>query len=149
MEQFYGVGRNGLWANNYSIFPCSVSFYKTGDNGLSSSIPTELGYLHHLQVLDLDGNKNIEGVIPTTIGQLHRLIFLDLDDNQISGTLPEGILSLHKLQTIDLDSNRLSGTLFEDIGEKLPNLERLHLHKNLLQGMIPTSIGMLTGLSKS
>lgn len=43
-----------------------LSFF---DNGLSSSIPTEIGLLSNLEVLNL-GSNILSGPIPTRVGQM-------------------------------------------------------------------------------
>ena len=87
--------------------------YVTGldlhDNHLQGIIPTEIGYLDHMQSLDLSGNQ-ISDAIPETVTQCGALNYFNISDNFITG-LPD-ITSLTQLDTCFAEGNRLS---FRDI----------------------------------
>jgi Leucine-rich repeat (LRR) protein len=59
-------------------------------NQLTGSIPSEIGYLTNLIILDLYTNQ-LTGSIPPEIGNLTNLIRLDLSDNQLSSVIPDEI----------------------------------------------------------
>ena len=58
-----------------------------GENGLSGTIPSELGTLLHLERLLLYSNE-LNGEIPPELGNLINLQWLSLWDNQLDGVIP-------------------------------------------------------------
>ncbi|MDE2654096.1 MAG: Ig-like domain-containing protein [Gemmatimonadota bacterium] len=59
-------------------------------NGLSGSIPAELGNLTSLPILDLAAN-HLLGAIPGGLGRLANLNTLNLGDNRLSGPLSQAL----------------------------------------------------------
>ena len=81
------------------------------DNGLSGTIPPELGDLVHLRELDLS-NNGLTGSIPPELGKLFRLELLNLSGNRLSGPLPAELGNLFVLKSLQLQDNaELSGPL--------------------------------------
>ena len=78
------------------------------NNGLSGTIPTQLGDLTNLQTLSLSGNS-LSGTIPTQLGDLTNLQTLSLSGNSLSGTIPTQLGDLTNLQTLSLSGNSLTG----------------------------------------
>ncbi len=116
------------------------------DNGiLSGSIPSEIGDLSHLVVLDLHEN-NIGGSIPSELGNLTDLKYLRLGYNAISGEIPSELGNLTKLEYLDLSLNELSGSILPELGN-LSNLKYLSLTDNQLSDSIPVELGNLERLS--
>jgi hypothetical protein len=76
---------------------------------LSGSIPTEIGLLTALKVLDLSTNAPLVGSIPTELGALTMLETLDLGNNQLTGTIPEQLSDISTLQSVTLVSNNVTG----------------------------------------
>ena len=113
-------------------------------NGLSGSIPAEIGDIASLRDLWLFGNE-LSGEIPAELGNLTHLEDLLLFDNQLSGEIPAEIGNLGNLHTLWLYNNELSGSIPAEIGN-LANLESLDLNGNQLIGQIPAEIGNLAGL---
>jgi len=116
------------------------------NNELTGSIPTEIGLLTMLQILDLYINE-LTGSIPTEIGLLTMLDELYLDGNQLTGSIPTEIGLLTMLEYLYLDGNQLTGSIPTEIG-LLTMLEHLYLDNNELTGSIPTEIGLLTMLDE-
>ena len=114
------------------------------DNGLTGSIPAELGQLPELRNLDLYYNT-LSGSIPPELGDLDRLEQLDLSRNELSGSLPIELGKLSELQILDLRSNELSGPIPAELGD-LDRLERLILGWNQFTGEIPVELGQLSEL---
>ncbi len=110
-------------------------------NGLSGSIPVEIGGLTALTHLDLYGNE-LSGPMPVEIGQLSQLSVLDLGYNELTGPIPAEVGALGELQTLRLGGNRFSDAIPEEIG-RLRELRELRLNGNNLSGPIPPEVGDL------
>ncbi|CAN5971961.1 unnamed protein product [Sphagnum jensenii] len=72
----------------------------------------ELQQLYKVVGLSITGNKGLTGPIPSTIGQLVDLVVLNLSFNSLIGTV-ENVFNLNQsnLFLLDLSSNQLSGGL--------------------------------------
>jgi len=90
-------------------------------SGLTGIIPTQLGILTGLRVLDFD-ETSLTGTIPTQIGFLTSLQELSLAYNNVTGTLPTQIGFLTLLEILDLCGNSLTGTIPTQINS-LPSLK--------------------------
>ena len=132
--------------------------------GLKGIIPTQIGKLTGLKVLDLSGNQ-LTGAIPTQIGKLTALTELKLSGNQLGSgppaagearsvftDIPTQVGKLTKLTTLDLSHNRLWGHIPTQLGNllELTTLDLsgvgLNPRENTLTGKIPTQLGKLTKL---
>ncbi len=112
-------------------------------NGLSGTIPAELGDLSELAWLTLDHNQ-LTGGIPKELGSLSKLKWLSLDDNQLSGTIPTELGNLSSIRSmLSLSDNQLTGGIPKELS-KLTTLDWLDLSDNLLTGNIPPEFGKLT-----
>lgn len=132
-KEWYGVKTSILGIINISL----------SANGLSGTLPEEIGNIKDLAQLDLSDNK-ISGEIPNSIGET-KLMALYLNKNNLSGEIPEGIGKLKNLMYLSLGNNSLSGSIPKSIGN-LTKLEEFNLENNKLTGTIPTEIGNLKSL---
>ena len=114
------------------------------DNNLTGRLPSEIGDLTSLELLDLFDN-DLTGSIPAETGKLTRLEGLWLENNSLTGEIPTEIGNLTSLEGLWLDGNSLSGSIPAETG-KLTNLVTLSLSGNSLTGSIPAEIGKLTRL---
>jgi len=73
-----------------------ISGLKLEFNNLQGTIPTEIGDLSNLQIINLKGN-NLSGNIPTEIGRLSSLQELYLEYNFLSGEMPEVVCNIGML----------------------------------------------------
>ncbi|MCY3944281.1 MAG: Ig-like domain-containing protein [Gemmatimonadetes bacterium] len=74
------------------------------DNGLSGTIPAELGDLKALTGLDLLVN-DLSGTVPNELGYLSSLQRLDLSYNKLTGALPGSFIELGLLHTLIIEAN--------------------------------------------
>ncbi len=113
-------------------------------NNLTGSLPTELGHLSNLQVLELAGNS-LDGALPAAWNHLRRLDVLDLSRNSLSGVLPAEWGQLDSLGVLNLSDNGLVGPLPAEWGQ-LSDLEVLLLFGNSLSGVLPVEWGELASI---
>ena len=114
------------------------------DNGLTGSIPPEIGNLESLVNLFLPGN-GLTGSLPSDLGKLSQLEYLSVAGNDLTGSIPPEIGNL-RLASLSLSGNRLSGSIPPELG-RLSRLEDLNLDSNELTGFIPPEIGGLARLA--
>jgi len=106
------------------------------------SIPTELGDLPELNVLDLSKNKLLE--LPPVLQKLSKLAILKLNNNQLY-SLPEWLGNMKVLKNLSLANNNLR-SLPESMGT-LTLLRQLFLQGNDLQ-RLPYSLTNLKLLAE-
>ena len=111
-------------------------------NSLTGAIPGELGLLSNLITLDMSSNQLTS--IPSQLGNLTSLLNLYLNNNLLT-SIPSELGSLSSLQQLYLQSNQLSGTIPHQLGS-LSNLQYLYLEYNSLSGNIPLSFVNLRNL---
>ncbi len=136
MDQWEGVTIGGS--------PPRVTGLGLDFNGLSGSIPPELGRLANLQALHLDYNE-LTGSIPPELGCLANLQALHLGYNELTGSIPPELGRLANLRQLWLGGNELSGSIPPELG-RLANLRQLWLDGNELSGSIPPELGRLANL---
>jgi len=101
-----------LWGKEYSIE--NTTELDLGSQGLTGSIPPEIGSLTNLRHLYLYNNQ-LTGSIPSEIGKLTNLTHLYLDNNQLTGSIPSEIGNLTNLTRLYLENNQLTGVIPEGI----------------------------------
>ena len=114
------------------------------DNGLSGSIPTEIGLLSTLEYLQLYVN-DLTGTIPSQLGTLSSLGRLYLHNNKLTGQTPSQLGKISTLQYLYLENNKLTGTIPSQLGT-LSSLRLLFLSNNKLTGPIPSELGKISTL---
>ncbi|XP_022884343.1 probable LRR receptor-like serine/threonine-protein kinase At3g47570 [Olea europaea var. sylvestris] len=117
----------------------NLEYLALDHNNLTGSIPSSLGNFSKLEYLYLEEN-DLEGDIPGELGNLDSLKLLALRGNSFVGSIPPPIFNILKLQIVDISVIGLSGELPEDLGDRVPNLERLFLDSNRITGKIPVSL---------
>ncbi len=126
-------------------FGTRVTQIDLSDNSLSGIIPSSIGNLTALEVLNFAHNS-ITGSIPSSIGNLTNLNILKIPDNLLSGGIPTSIGNLNGVKYLLLNGNNLSGSIPASIGS-IQSLVDLEMHHNLLNDSIPSSIGNLPNLA--
>lgn len=116
-----------------------------GSNKIAS-IPEELFLLQNVTNLWLSNNK-ISSPLPSGLGMMKKLVVLDLEHNFFTGTIPSEIYSLVNLQSLYLYDNILTGKLGSGLAQ-MSSLKILDLSSNYLSGVIPTQIGLLSQLTE-
>ncbi|CAA0807493.1 Receptor protein kinase-like protein [Striga hermonthica] len=98
-------------------------------------LPEDLGFITHLQTLDLSDNF-LNGPLPRSFVNASELQVLSLSNNAITGhILP---IKVESLRIFDLSSNSLTGPLPPEFGGS--NLKFLNLSSNKLSGSIPQEL---------
>lgn len=95
--------------------PMPVESLNVFDNDISGSLPSTIGRLTALQMLDYSDNF-VNSTIPETIGNLTALTNYTASLNFHSGPLPTSIQGMLSLQHLKLDENELTGALPTEIG---------------------------------
>lgn len=90
-------------------------------------------------------NNKLQNHLPSEIGLLTDLIMLDLDTNFVMGTIPDSFQALTQLEHLHLGSTGLTGTLPSWLGT-FRNLGSLNLGYNVMHGTIPSEITLLPAL---
>ena len=108
------------------------------ENLLRGALPSEIGYLPHLQRLDL-GYSTLSGAIPRQIGNLESLRTLILISSGISGRLPAELGKLEQLEDLAIEGTRVAGPIPPELG-KLRRLRSLSLAGNRLTGPVPPEL---------
>ena len=80
------------------------------NNGITGTIPTEVGDLFNLSAISLTGNE-LRGTIPSEFGMLKYLKDLWLYSNQLTGTIPPELAHAKNLEILMLDGNDLVGEM--------------------------------------
>ena len=116
------------------------------ENNLTGQIPSEVGNLSSLIILDMDSNR-LSGSMPSVLGNLANLQKFDLSDNELDGPVPSQMGNLANLRILNLHTNQVSGEIPSELG-RLSNLEELILLENQLTGEIPSELGNLSNLTQ-
>lgn len=160
----YGPFSDSFFSNwqDMRIFSCPTNLF-------SSSLPSTLGDVNKLDVLEIDDNylngslpanfgdlKNLDsfygninhftGVIPKSLyeGCVNLVDFI-VTDNYFQGGISKNISNLQLLENLYLDYNDFTSTLPSNLGV-LTALTDLYLDENQFQGSLPITLGGLTSL---
>ena len=115
-------------------------------NNLEGDLPSSVGDLENLKILELSFNK-ITGQIPSEIGMLDKLEFFAMNGNYLEGSIPEEMGSLKSLKELHLSSNKLSGTIPNTLNN-LFELEIFNVFDNKITGPLPFEFSQSKKLRK-
>ncbi|TVU26917.1 hypothetical protein EJB05_29490, partial [Eragrostis curvula] len=152
MDLGYNRLSGGLPSNLGDTLP-NLSILVLSFNNFEGQIPSSLGNAQSLKVLSLSFNK-FRGQVPRSFGNLFQLNDLILQGNMLETTgnrsweFLYALRNCRNLNKLTLAGNRLSGTIPDYIGELSTDLAELYWDDNDLSGIIPSSVGNLTGLTK-
>ncbi|KAF3634356.1 putative acid phosphatase 1-like [Capsicum annuum] len=138
-----------LTVNNLSgSLPPNIELAGNKHTGL---IPNSLGYLTHLQILNLVGNNLTSDSLLsllTSITNCKNLSVLSLSFNPLNGMLPASVGNLStSLLKFHAKSCKIKGRIANEIGN-FSSLLFLDISENNLVGSIPTTIGNLRNLQR-
>ena len=85
-------------------------------NGLTGTLPPELGTLSRLRSLEIGGNRGLTGPIPAEVGDLTNLELLILQANRLTGSIPAELGQLSNLEALALGGHPLSGRIPPELG---------------------------------
>jgi len=162
ISNWYGVSTNAGGC---------VDTLHLGSNNLTGGLPSELGNLSQLKLLNLSVN-NLSGGIPSSLGQLSQLELLNLSLNRLRGSLPSELGQLTQMrqfycnqndslygpipatfaqwtliEILNMSVNYFSGTIPAGV-QNWQNLRRCFLNTNQLSGNIPPGFGQLPLLER-
>lgn len=121
--------------NGVSCAEARVIGLSLPNSQLVGSIPSDLGLIEHLQILDLS-NNSLNGSLPSSFFQALELRLLKLSNNLIVGEVPDSIVQLRSLQFLNLSENALSGKVPTNLAN-MHNLTEASLKNNYLSGNLP------------
>ena len=98
MQRFYEKISNSFKAIDFS------------GNNFKGSIPTSIGNLEGLHLLNFGGN-NLTGYIPSSLANLTQLESLDLSQNKLSGEIPSQLTMMTFLEFFNVSDNHLTGPI--------------------------------------
>ncbi|XP_018724439.2 LRR receptor-like serine/threonine-protein kinase FLS2 isoform X2 [Eucalyptus grandis] len=152
LSQIYmaGCGIQGEIPESLKIMPSPIQELDLSGNHLTGNLPSWLGTLTQLYLLNLSRNSLVADV-PESITKLNALGVLDLHSNKLTGNVgqvfkmeqrfPQGPLTY-----IDLSDNRFTEGI-EQIGIGAEcGVQSLNLSCNFLSGRLPTTIKMCSSL---
>ncbi|XP_070676768.1 probable LRR receptor-like serine/threonine-protein kinase At3g47570 [Malus domestica] len=116
------------------ILEVYLQVLEIADNYLTGSLPSEVGDLVHLTMLNI--SNKLSGEIPSTLGRCVSLEFLYLEANKFEGKIPQSFKDLRALEELYISDNNLFGQIPEFIG-KLEALKYLNLSYNNFEGELP------------
>ncbi|CAL9116891.1 unnamed protein product, partial [Musa acuminata var. zebrina] len=117
------------------------SLKRWGSN-LSGQLPTAMGDLCNLTLLDLSHNNIAEELTDllrglSTCSQVSSLLSLFTKDNNLSGIIPSSMSQLSQLQYLFLSSNSLAGNITEAHFSNLTKLFEFAIVSNSLNVILP------------
>ncbi|CAI9764415.1 unnamed protein product [Fraxinus pennsylvanica] len=105
---------------------------------LLGTIPEDLGFIQHLQTIDLSNNF-LNGTLPRSVFNASELKVLSLSNNSISGGLQEFTVRGNNLKVLNLSENALAGNIPKSL-TSLQNLTVVSLRSNYFSGLIPGGV---------
>lgn len=108
-------------------------------NILTGTLENNIAWLQKLEKLSLANNVQIGGAIPTDLGQMPNLKVLDLTNCRFEGTIPPELAGATLLEEVYLNRNYLQGAVPTEFSA-LENLQVLRLDSNVNIQSVPTAV---------
>ena len=100
----------------------------------------KLNWTPPFQLEDLQmASCRIRTQVPQWLRTQMDLVTLDLSNTSMWGAMPSWIQDLQGVEVLDLSNNQITGSIPENFGKVKPNLWKLILKTNLLDGSMPDS----------
>lgn len=128
----------GVIPDDLALLSDGLEHLQLAYNRLVGTIPTSLGLLTKLTLLDVEENY-LSGSVPSALGNLSLLRVLRLSKNDVNGTLPEELGKLTNMKTLNIAGTQISGPVHSWLGN-LSSLEYIWLQDTLLSGTLPSSL---------
>ena len=118
-----------------------IAWLHVNDNAkLTGRIPSELGMLSNLELVDLF-TSSLSGRVPSEVGTLLKLTEVRLDNSLLTGALPSELGLLHQMAVFNASNNFLSGTVPEEVGGLVGgNLKYWNISDNAFSGVVPEEL---------
>lgn len=110
-------------------------------NNLTGELPTSIGDLVNLKVLNLH-NNTLKGNLPISIGNLRTLKFLNVSLNTFQGNVPEEISKIQSLEHLYIFANDFTGTLAPTISE-LPFIRNIRMYATHIQTDVKNTLATI------
>ena len=146
LEDWYGVEMTDGRVAGLRLGGWDETARRHVGNGLTGSLPADLGNLSRLRWLEIGGNSGLTGTIPAELGNLASLESLNLQSNWLTGSIPAGLGRLTELDFLGLEGNALTGSIPAGLGN-LGRPRLLGFSGNPLTGRLPPEFGNLTSLA--
>lgn len=115
----------------------SLRLLNVANNALAFSIPTFLGALTALEVLDLSANLLTGTVPPGLFPQRSPLLSVSLSSNFLTGSVPSTLANLASLLALTIDHNKF--TSLPDLSA-LISIKTIDISFNLIRGYLPATL---------
>ncbi|XP_019093591.1 PREDICTED: probable LRR receptor-like serine/threonine-protein kinase At4g36180 [Camelina sativa] len=159
-----------LFPQNIGWILPRLTYMNLTTNGFQGNLPSSLGNMKELGVLDISHNKfygkipksflmgcysmwvlklshnKLSGEVIPEASNFAYLRGLSMNNNLFTGKVGRGLRSFRSLEKLDLSNNNLTGVIPSWFGE-LQGLSVLKISNNLLEGEIPTSLFNLSSIS--
>ncbi|CAB4266258.1 unnamed protein product [Prunus armeniaca] len=151
----FTVASNQLWGeipSNIGHTLPNLLYFRTCINQFTGKIPASLHNISGIRSIRL-ANNLFEGSVPPGLGNLQFLERYNIGFNQILSYGDDGLSFLTsltnntRLQFLGIDDNNLEGVIPESIGNLSGVIEKLYMGGNHIYGHIPSSIGHLSSLT--
>eukprot|EP00814_Leptocylindrus_danicus_P010486 CAMPEP_0116041832 /NCGR_PEP_ID=MMETSP0321-20121206/25309_1 /TAXON_ID=163516 /ORGANISM="Leptocylindrus danicus var. danicus, Strain B650" /LENGTH=438 /DNA_ID=CAMNT_0003522153 /DNA_START=173 /DNA_END=1489 /DNA_ORIENTATION=- len=93
-----------------------VTQLRLEQNDMSGTIPSEIGLLKYLKIIDFRLNS-IRGTLPTEIGNLSNLVLLSLRSNDLTGSIPTELGLCKSLKELYVYRNEFTGQMPNEVCE--------------------------------
>lgn len=127
-----------------SVGICYVEQLKLSLYNLNGSLPSEIGLLTGLTMLDFANNKLCNS-ITSQLFTLTKLTYLNISNNNLVGTIPLDITLMTALNNLVLSGNFLTNKIPIELSV-LTGLTHLYISRNSFSHSIPSELSTLTNL---
>jgi len=140
---------SGDFPSGIVVWNESLLMFDIASCGFDSSIPSWIGGLSRLQILNVEFNS-LTGTVPDGLWTIGTLLGLDLEGNYFVGSISSSISQLSSMQVLNLAENQFTGVVLpyfaSDVGSYMPDLFVLDLSDNRFEGSLPLAFGSIESM---